>query len=336
MPKAYSEWSSLCKKGTFPNVVAFCGDERALIEEAIGVLRKEVLSQGLADFNHDRINGKSSSFAQIIDSANALPVMADKRLVEVIDADGIASDDLEALSAYLVSPNPSTVLLLHLQGADARNKVVKVLDEKGFAFKFDHPSLDQMPAIAANRARAFSLNLDSEVAQLLVMETGTSLLLLDRALEKLALVAVDGRVTPDDVAEQVAQMALQDAFSLARAVATGDRMRAERFLAELEMAHELPLRLVGMLSWQLRQVLKARLLIDRGLGDREIGKELSIYGDRLQPILSTARKWRKETHVLRLSRLCQLDRELKSSRATSWLWLEKMVMQLCPVSAARA
>jgi DNA polymerase-3 subunit delta len=336
MPKAYSDWTALCKKGIFPSVIALCGDERALIEEAIATVRKQVLSQGLADFNHDRISAKSVSISRIIDAANALPVMADKRLVEVFDVEAISAEDVELMSAYVLSPNPSSVLLFHLQGIDSRQKLVKMLDEKGFSYKFEHPSLDQMPVIAINRARAHSLSIDLEVAQLIVMETGTSLLLLERALEKLSLVAVDGRVTPFDVAEQVAQMALQDAFALARAVATGDRSKAERYLAELEMAHELPLRLVGMLAWQLRQVLKARLLLDRGMADREIGRELSIYGDRLQPILMTARKWRKEIHVLRLSRLCQLDRELKSSRATSWLWLEKMVMQLCPVSASRA
>jgi DNA polymerase-3 subunit delta len=187
-----------------------------------------------------------------------------------------------------------------------------------------------MPMMAINRGRVHGLTLDLEVAQLIVMETGTSVALLERALEKLALVAVEGRVTPEDVGDQVAHMHLQDAFALARAVAMGDRARAERSLAELERAHEVPLRLVGMLAWQLRQVLKARLLLDQGMADRDIGRALSIYGDRLQPILNTARKWRKEIHVLRLSRLCQLDRELKSSRATPWLWLEKTIMQLCP------
>lgn len=336
MPKAYSEWTALCKKGSLPNIITFCGDERALIEEAVVFVRKEAVSQALADFNHDRVSAKAIPIAHIIDAANALPVMAERRLVEVYDAEAITGDDAETLNTYASAPNPTTVLLLHMQGADARHKLVKLLDEKGFVFKFDHPTLDQMPLIAINRAKAHKLHIDLEVAQLIVMETGSSLLLLERALEKLSLVAVDGRVTPFDVAEQVAQMALQDAFALARAVATGDRSKAERFLAELEMAHELPLRLVGMLAWQLRQVLKARLLIDKGLADRDIGRELSIYGDRLMPILHTARKWRKEIHVLRLSRLCQLDRELKSSRATSWLWLEKVIMQLCPVSGSKA
>lgn len=336
MPKSYSDWSALCKKGTLPSTIAFAGDERALIEDALSGLRRDVLSQGLADFNHDRLSAKAMSMTQIVDAANALPVMAEKRLVEVSELEGISADAVEVIGTYAANPNPSTVLVLLIDGYDQRNKLLRSLDEKGLVYKFDHPSMDQMPAIAMNRARAHALTIEPEVAQLLVMETGTSLLLLDRALEKLALAAVDGRVTPDDVGEQVAQMALQDAFSFARAVASGDRVKAEHFLAELEVAHELPLRLVGMLAWQLRQVLKARLLLDKGMGDRDIGRELSIYGDRLQPILSTARKWQKEIHVLRLSRLCQLDRELKSSRATSWLWLEKMVMQLCPMQAARA
>lgn len=335
MLKTYSDWTSVCQKGSFPSVIALLGDERVLIEEAIVTLRQKVLS-GLADFNHDRVSAKNLSVFQIIDLANSLPIMADRRLVEVHEAESISSENLELLGSYLDSPNPMTVLVFSFQGIDNRSKIVKMIDTLGIGFKFDHPRLDHMPKIAIDRARHHDLNLDLEIAQLIVMETGTSLLLLERALEKLALVSVNGKVTPDDVGEQVSQMQLQDAFALARAVAVGDRVRAERFLASLELAHEVPLRLVGVLAWQLRQVLKARLLIDQGMADRDIGRELSIYGDRLQPILSTARKWRKEIHVLRLSRLCQLDRELKSSRASSWLWLEKTIMQLCPATLRAA
>jgi DNA polymerase-3 subunit delta len=330
MPKSYSDWQSVLQKGNLPPLMGFGGDERAFVDEALSEIRKRVLVSGLADFNHDVLSAKSVSADAIVGSANTLPVMAPLRLVEVRDADAIKGDAMGGLEAYLKSPSPTTVLVFIFDGIDVRQKFPKALDAAASVFKFEHPKEDQMLPLLKKRAQVHKLAFDAESASMLIMEVGTDLLMLERALEKLALGCEAGQVSVHDVMEQVAETRLVDAFALGRAVSMGDRKEAAICLAKLKMAQEVPLRLVGMLAWQLRQVLKARLLLDEGLGEQEIGRSLNAYGDRLRPLLSAARKWRTEVHATRLTRLTGLDRELKSSRAPAWLWLERVVFQLCP------
>lgn len=326
MPKSYTDWQKQIKK-EIPPIVALCGEEHAFLEDAITHVRMQALASGLSDFNHDVLLGKQIDVAKLLTYANALPMMAPLRLVEVKEAEGLNVEEIAAFSAYLASPCASTVLLLRYDRFEAKNALQKALDAQGLLYKFDHPPAHQMANLAVRRAQRLGLSLSEEVAQALVLEVGQNLLMLDRALEKLALVTQT--ISAEQVAEYISPTGAQDAFALARWVALGDRKRAEKCMAQLKMAHEIPLKLLGTIAWQLRQVLRASILLEAGVSEQEIGRRLAMFGDRLVPVLTAARSWRKEIHVLRLSRLCQLDKELKSSRAPAWLCFERTIMQLC-------
>ncbi len=329
MAKNYSDWLQL-QKSELPPVIALGGEERAFVEDAVAALKKRVLSLGLEDFNSDTLSGRSHTMDAIIGSANSLPIMASHRLVLVKDAEQIKTDDLELLENYLKKPSLTTVLVFIFDTIDCRLKFPKMLDAAGALFQFDHPREDQMLKLIQKRAERHQLHCDDETAFVLLMEIGADLMMLERALEKLAIACESKKIGVQDIVDQISETRIMDAFALGKAVAVGDRIKAITCLAKLSMAREVPLKLVGMLSWQLRQVLKARVLLDKGLSENELGKELGVFGDRLKPVVVAARKWQTSTHISRLDRLYQLDKELKRSRAPAWLWLERVVFQLCP------
>jgi len=327
--KNYNDWIQI-QKAALPPVLALGGEEKAFVEEALLKIKEKILSEGLEDFNNEVLSGKSTSLDVVVSSANTLPMMASHRLVVVKDAESLAASELNALEIYLQSPCLTTLLVFIFDSIDARQKIIKLFEKANVCFKFDHPKEDEMLSLIRKRAKHYSLHCDDESALFLLMEVGTDLLMLDRAFEKLALACQDKNITVTDVVEQVSETRSIDAFILARAVAVGDRKKAVECMAKLNMAKEVPLRLLGMLAWQLRQVIKTRLLLDKGLSEQEISRHVSIFGDRLKPVLIAARKRNLATHISRLSRLYELDKELKSSRAPSWLWLERVVLQLCP------
>jgi DNA polymerase III subunit delta len=329
MPKNYSDWLQL-KKSELPLVIALGGEERAFVEEAVADLKKRLLVSGLEDFNSDTLSGRSVSLETIIGSANLLPIMASYRLVLVKDAEQIKAEDLEILKIYLAKPSLTTMLVFIFDSIDSRQKIPKMLEAAGVLFQFDHPREDQMLKLIQKRAERHRLTCDDETAFVLLMEIGTDLMMLERALEKLALSCGSKKIEMQDIADQISETRIVDAFALGKAVAMGDRIKATICLAKLSAAKVAPLKLVGMLSWQLRQVLKARVLLDKGLSENELGRELGVFGDRLKTVVTAAGQWKTATHISRLDRLYQIDKELKRSSAPAWLWLERVVFQLCP------
>ena len=210
---------------------------------------------------------------------------------------------------------------------------MKLLDKHKSALvcRFDHPKDREMPGLVSRRAKKLGLKLDSGAADALAVTVGADLTLLERALEKLA-VATDGAVTAKDVSAHVADTHLEDAFAFAAAVAVADRRAAVAAAAQLQAAREEPLRLIGLLAWQLRQVAMAKALIEEG---RDAAKELRLFGDRAAPVLRAARQLTPEQHAKRLVMLAEADVALKSSRAAPWLIMMRLVHALTAIAPPR-
>ncbi len=316
----------LSADGALPPIVGFGGAERVFVDEALIAVRARVLSGGLADFNHDRTSLKDKRALEVISMAKTLPVMAKLRLVEVRDASDAVDADVAAFAAYCDNPNPETVLCLVFGDIDLRDKLPKLLDKSKAALlcRFDHPKDREMPALAARRAKKLQLKLKPGAADALAITVGTDLTLLERALEKLAI-AVVGEISADDVSKHIADTHLEDAFAFVRATAVGNREQAIKATAALQAAREEPLRLLGLLAWQLRQVAQARALLDDG---KDAARELNLFGDRAAPVLSAARRFEPARHAQRLVLLADADVALKSSRQPAWLLMTRLVHEL--------
>jgi DNA polymerase-3 subunit delta len=315
--------------GKIPRVVAIGGEARVLVDDALVTLRKMVLAGGLADFNHDRLSAKQGAEG-ILAAAMTFPVMSPARLVEVDQADALGEEGLRVLEPYLDKPCETTVLVLKLDHVDLRQKLGKTIEKKATLVRCEHPKERDMPDLVRLRARRFGVSLDDEVALTIALATGTDLGLVDRALEKLALVCIDRPVTIADVSEHVADTHMEDAFAFGGAVARADRRAALQSLAALEKNRAAPLQLIGLVAWQLRQVVKAREMLDDGAGAREVKEALRAFGDRGDVLIGAARRYDLRAHKRRLGRLGAVDQALKSSRAKDNLWLERLVLELCP------
>lgn len=333
MPRDPDAFLHVVEEQPLPPVIACGGVERVYTDDVVATVRRRALAGGLPDFNHDRVSARDRPFADVVALANTLPMMSPRRLVEVRDAEAIREHDLPALEAYLQAPAKETVLLLLFGAIDLRDKAIKLLDKHALLCRFEHPKERDLPQHVARRARRHGLTLDRAAVDALAATVGADLTLLERALEKLALMAEGGVVGAALVETHVADTHLEDAFALARAVASGDRAAALRSLGALQANREEPLRLLGLLAWQLRQVARTRALLDAGSGPQEVGRELSLYGDRLQAAVGAAKNGDAAAHAARLVRLAGADGVLKGSRQPPWLVMHRLVLDLCPAPA---
>lgn len=319
------------EEGDVPPVIAVGGPERAFVDDALRVVRERALAGAIVEFNHDRVAGKEVTCDGVISLARTLPTMAPRRLVEVHDADTLGDAGMDRLEAYVSAPAKETALVFVFGQMDARSKLVKALKKaKAHLMRFEHPREKDLPPIVRLRARRFQLKLAPDAVEAVCVTVGTDLVLLDRALEKLALVAEGREATLEDVSEHVSDTHLEDAFGLVRAIAEGDRRTALRTLSALEQNREEPLRLLGLVAWQLRRSLRARAILDGGGTDSDVGSAFNLYPNRAKELTSAARRVDGATHEKRLMRVVATDRALKSSRAGSWRWMERLVLELCP------
>lgn len=97
------------KARRFRPVYLLMGEESYYIDQICNYLAENVLKAEEVDFNRTICYGNDTTASQVVDTARRYPMMAERQLVIVKEAQSIKQ--LEPLEKYLSNPMPSTVLV---------------------------------------------------------------------------------------------------------------------------------------------------------------------------------------------------------------------------------
>ena len=268
--KALEIDTALKKQGLAPLYLVM-GEEDCLRDLAVAALKVAVLGASSADggldaFNYDVLYGDESDGSEILARLGQAPVFAARRLVVIKSAEKLLADDGEALLSYVKAPSETTTLVFVAPKLDKRLKFSKELLARAVAI--DCSSIADMQLSvwireesgrAGVRLSADAAGALSQLALSLKGEAGGSLNLLRREMEKLA-----AYVPPDKTAGVPDVHAVRggepgaSVFDLAKAIAERREGRALWILARNLDSGEDPLRILGALAWQFRQIWKAK------------------------------------------------------------------------------
>lgn len=97
------------KARQFAPVYYLMGNEAYYIDKISDWIAENVLQPEERDFNQTVLFGSDVTMAQVVDVAKRYPMMAERQVIIVKEAQNIRNT--EALDAYLQKPMPSTVLV---------------------------------------------------------------------------------------------------------------------------------------------------------------------------------------------------------------------------------
>ncbi len=323
-----------------PPLLLLLGEERRLAWRAVDRLRQGL--EGQDDLAYLRLDASEVRPAEVVGHCQSLPMLS-PRLVVVVEGvqkwlphqrdeereEEPAADPAEEILAYLKDPNPTTTLALVADKLDGRARLTKAL--KKYALCLECKPVNRADAITWCKAMAkeAEVRLGDGVAELLVDFLGTDLSRLETEVQRLALEVEEGGTVEMATAEAVTAAALPDAWAFIGHLGTRDRPRALTALHHLLATGEAPIRLVGLIAWQLRQLLRARAGLDRGRPRQQIAKELGLYGSRANQLFQRAGRFTEADLLAAHTRLLQADLELKGRGLDDRLTLESFVRDLC-------
>lgn len=193
------------KNGKFSPIYLLQGDEPYYPELICESIIANCIPEYDKDFNESIYFGQGLKAEQIIAAARRYPMMADRQLVVVKDAQHIS--DIENLGAYLAEPLDSTVLVLLLRSAslDKRKSLYKEIVKKGVVV--DSPLIRDYEISQWILAyfESKDLNIDPKAAVLLGESTGTDLSTIVMEADKLlkSIPAGSKTITVEDVEKNV-------------------------------------------------------------------------------------------------------------------------------------
>jgi DNA polymerase-3 subunit delta len=334
------------KTGRLRPVYLIAGEERYYRAQVVQAMRQAVVGPGGASLNEDQFVAGEVDVRAVLSASRTLPMFGPRRLVLVRDlerweskseeeaeeseAKGVVHRPLDLLAEYAASPSDTTTLLLVVDKLDNRRRLVNLAKKEGFLVVCASPPRGVLPGWVRERARGQGHAISARAADLLSELAGTDLSSLIDALERVALYVGKGaELTEEAILLCVADLQPATVWDLVGAVGRRDAGAA---LAALERVFEPGAgpRLVGLLCWSTRQLIRFASARRAGLSAEDAGRQAGVPPFKLREISEQLRHLPLERAERWLEALAQVDLDLKGgSRLPQKAVLETALLAFC-------
>lgn len=324
------ELQKAIKKRNLSPLYFFYGEETFLIDKIVSEIREELVDPDLSSFNLNIFYGKESEPQDIINSAKTLPLMSDYRLVIIREADQLKPSSWKDFLSYFENPSSSTCCVFCAENMVLKAEPLKAFKKRGEMVRFYHPFNREIPEWIRKIAKEFNKKISREAVDLLSVELGNDLQKIYNELQKVAIyVGEKAVIESDDVKEAIADVGGVTIFNLVDCIGSKDREGALNALRKLLEVGEYPLKILTMITRQMRLLTRAKEMLKEGSSHADVGRKLGVRGFYLKGFL-------KQVNVFSLSHVedcftclfCS-DWKLKSSRIDKKLIMEKLIADLC-------
>lgn len=221
------------KAGNYKPVYFLCGEEPYFIDKVSDYIEDYILDESVKGFDQTVVYGADSNITDIIAAAKRFPMMGEKQVVLVKEAQKLKG--LDALVNYLDQPQAQTILAFaYKKKPDGRLAVTKKLKKQAVFLEAKPLYSDKIPAYIQNMAKAKKLSLDPKSAYLIHESVGDNLSRIEKELEKLKIAVGEGAaVLPEHIEEHIGISKEFNTFELQAALAKKDVRKAFRIISFL-------------------------------------------------------------------------------------------------------
>jgi DNA polymerase-3 subunit delta len=256
-------------RGELRPVYLVAGEEAYLASGVVAALKAACLKGGVPGLNEDQYQAGEVDIDRVLGDARTLPMMAKRRFVLVRGLERwepkagaregklTDKDPFEKLLDYAKAASPSTVLLLLGAGVDKRRKLYTQAKADGYLVACEPLARGDLANWIERRVAERGCKINASVADLLAELTGPELSPVADAVERLCLYVGDGNeIVEDSVATCIVRLRAASVWELVGAVGRRDAGAALAALADVYDPQDRGLRLLGVLAWSTRQLLR--------------------------------------------------------------------------------
>lgn len=255
------------RSGIFRPVYILMGDEPYYPDLVCQAILDNCIDEFGKDFNETVCYGADVTAERIVTEAREFPMMAERRLIVVKEAQMLK--DIENLAVYCSAPLDSTVLvlLLHKASVDKRKALYKSVQKMGVIL--DSPSLRdyEVPRWIESYYRSRGLQISPAAAQLLAESAGTELSTIVVETDKLLKNLPEGtaQISEADVEKNVGISRQFSIFELTKELSYRNGANALRIAAHLGSTAKFAMPMaVSALYTHFSRILKYAALLDKG------------------------------------------------------------------------
>lgn len=221
------------KNGNVKPIYFLMGEESYYIDRISDYIEQNILAEEEKGFNQMVLYGRDVSIDDIVANAKRYPMMAERQVVIVKEAQDL-SRTIEKLVSYVENPQPTTVLVINYKykKIDKRKALYKTLIKSGSVVYESKKLYENQVADWIRRVlspKGYSIS--PKAAQMLVEFLGTDLSKINNELEKLQLIIPkETQITPELIEENIGISKDYNNFELRKAVGEKNVVKAHQIV----------------------------------------------------------------------------------------------------------
>ncbi|MDR0983214.1 MAG: DNA polymerase III subunit delta [Culturomica sp.] len=224
------------KAGRYAPIYFICGEEPFFIDSITDCV-ENILPEDAKAFNQTVVYGNDVNMTAITDMARRFPIMSDRQVVIVKEAQNIK--DFDNLSPYIDHFQASTILLFAYKNkkGDKRKSVFKKLASSKNCLYFEATKLydNQLPAWIMDYCKSKQIDISPKAVSILAESLGTDLSRVVNEIDKLTLLVKKGQKIDEKLVEEHTGISKDfNTFELQSAITKRDVLKANQIVNYFE------------------------------------------------------------------------------------------------------
>ncbi len=305
------------KEEKLASLYYLAGDEQYLLDHYYDRF-KAICAPTLPELNFIEIDGKKIDFDFLADACSSYPVMAEKKLVVVVDLETgtLKGTNEKKLNAALedIAPGVTVVFWDHARDnvkSNALDAVIKKLG--GNSVRIDRPKPEQLQGWVQGLMGKKFCTISSADSAYLIELTGGSMLRLQSEIQKMCAYLQSGTIERELIDKMVAPAEDTSWFAISNAIAEHDFDALMQALQQLYDQNVDDTVIAGMFYRAYSDLWRGETALKEGKSSAELASVCGISPYAAARIMRTASKLKEGEALDGLRRCRELDLKIKSS-----------------------
>lgn len=216
------------KSGNIKPIYFLMGEEPYYIDKLSDYIEQNILTEEEKGFNQTVLYGRDVSMEEIVSAAKRYPMMADRQVIIVKEAQDLIRT-IDKLESYAENPMATTVLVVCYKHKtlDKRKKVTKLLAKNGVVYESKKLYENQVGEWIKRVLSGKKYAIEPKASAMLVEFLGTDLSKINNELEKLQIILPKGAtISAKDIEENIGFSKDFNVFELRKAIGERNQLKA--------------------------------------------------------------------------------------------------------------
>lgn len=320
------------KNHEFAKCYLFYGTETFLMRDYERTLMQALLPHGTEIMNHDIFEEKRATASAVMDAAETLPFLNEKRLVTVKNSGffqkGGRKEEGEKLKDFLADLPESVCLLFLEDKAEKNNGLYRSVAKYGQVIEFKRLTERELAVWVRKTFRGNGIAIAEPTIGMFLQTVDQDMENIDREMQKLiAYKEGQGEIQPEDIRTICTASLEAKIFDLVRAVAEKKPEKALRIYHSLILLKESPYMVLSLISRQFRMILQSMLLSQLGMTNAAIAEKLELRDFAVRGYLQQAKRFPAEGWEQALKDCLETDLAIKSGKMGEEMAVELLILR---------